>query len=212
MQMKIFIGICNSQDSVPADFFWSFMAIRKPQYRAYRSRHPWDVVRNNIMISEFLKSDCTMFAKMDIDQVYPPDYFERLIPLVEKYKVAGPIIYDRWEQNSYMPLAFDQVNINLFPTRLMNLDGINGVVEVPFSHTNLLYHREVLEKISPPWYQAYLTPDGLNRMNHVDFSFIEKIHEAGYRIMIDLDCEVKHMNVRFVGREDANHGSHKRVL
>ena len=46
-------------------------------------------------------------------------------------------------------------------------------------------------------------PDGLSRMNHVDFSFIDKIHSAGYRIMIDLDCEVKHMSTKFIGKEDA---------
>jgi len=211
--MKLFIGICNSQDFVPAGFFWSFIKINiAHQAVAVRSDHPWDVVRNNMMISHFLKSDCTIFAKMDIDQEYPSDYFDRLVPLVEKYKVAGPIIYDRWESNSYMPLAFDKVNEKMFPTRVMQLSGLNGVVEVPYPHTNLLYHREVLEKVTPPWYQAYLTPDGLSRMNHVDYSFIKKIHEAGYKVMIDLDCEVKHMTVKFVGKEYANSRDYNIIL
>lgn len=211
--MSLFIGICNSQESVPSGFFWSFVNIRMPgPVKIYRSGHPWDVIRNNIMISEFLKSDCTMFAKMDIDQVYPPDYFDRLVPLVEKYKVSGPIIFDRWEQNSFMPLAFNKVNYNMFPTEVMPDKELKGIVEVPYPHTNLIYHREVLEKVSPPWYQAYLSPDGLGRMNHVDFSFIEKIHRAGYKIMIDCDCEVKHMTVKFVGRQDAEQKRDKSVL
>lgn len=201
--MSLFIGICNSQSMVPADFFWSFTDIRKPPFQIYRSRHPWDVVRNNVMISEFVKSDCTMFAKMDIDQTYPADYFERLIPIVEKYKVAGPMIYDRWEENSYMPLAFNQVNENNFPISKMPIEELSGIVDIPYPHTNLLYHREVLEKIGPPWYQAYSTPNGLARLNHVDFTFIAKIHKAGYRVMIDLGCEVKHMTTKFIGRQDA---------
>jgi hypothetical protein len=211
--MSVFIGICNSQEAVPSGFFWSFVNIRMPgPVIIYRSGHPWDVIRNNIMISEFLKSDCTMFAKMDIDQMYPPDYFERLIPLVDQYKVVGPMIYDRWKENGYMPLAFNKINTHCFPTGAMNDEELKGIVEVPYPHTNLVYHREVLEKVSPPWYQAYLTPDGLNRLNHVDFLFIEKIHQAGYKIMIDCDCEVKHMTIKFVGKEYANNRNNKKLL
>lgn len=153
-----------------------------------------------------------MFAKMDIDQFYPPNYFERLIPLAEKYKVAGPMIYDRWECNSYMPLAFDKVNLNKFPISKMNLDGLTGVVEIPYPHTNLIYHREVFEKINPPWYQAYLSPDGLSRLNHVDYTFLDKIHQAGFKVMIDLDCEVRHMTTKFIGKADAEHRNNKVVL
>jgi hypothetical protein len=149
---------------------------------------------------------------MDIDQVYPSNYFERLIPLIEKHKVAGPMIYDRWESNGYMPLAFDRVNINRFPIGKMDLSNLSGVVEIPYAHTNLLYHREVLEKIQPPWYQAYLTPDGLNRLNHVDFCFIEKIHQAGFKVMIDLDLEVRHMTTKLIGKADAEHSRNNIIL
>ncbi|MFH0753104.1 MAG: hypothetical protein V2A70_00890 [Candidatus Omnitrophota bacterium] len=201
--MSLFIGICNSQDIVPADFFWSFMSVKKPtEFRVFRSRHPWDVVRNNMIISDFLRSGCDIMAKMDIDQIYPSDYFERLVPSCLEHKVVGPLIYDRWEENGYMPLAFSVVNSGMFPVEKMKLDGLSGIVEVPYPHTNLLYHREVLEKVSPPWYQAYLAPDGLRRMNHVDYTFIEKIHKAGYKVMIDLDCEVKHQETRFVGEKE----------
>lgn len=202
--MKIFIGICNSQEHTPSGFFWSFINIRsKWPTKAFRSIHPWDVIRNNVIIHTFLKSDCEILAKMDIDQAYHSDYLERLVPLCLEHKVVGPVIYDRWEQNNFMPLAFDMVNEGMFPTSIINLSGLSGVVEIPYPHTNLLYHREVLEKISPPWYEAYLSDDGLKRKNHVDFTFINKIHKAGYRVMIDLGCEVGHKMTKFVGRQDA---------
>ena len=200
--MKIFIGICNSQDFMPSNFFWSITRLMgKWTTRLYRSGHVWDVVRNNQIIDQFLKSDCDVLAKMDIDQMYPPNYFERLVPLVEQFKVAGPMIYDRWDQNGYMPLAFQKVDgLKLYPMDIVK--HLSGVVDIPFPHTNLLYHREVLEKIPPPWYEAHLREDGLERANHVDYTFIEKIHKAGYRTMIDLDCVVKHMAVKWIGREE----------
>ena len=197
MTHKIFIGMCNSQDFIPSDFFWSFINI-KTEYEVcpYRSRHPWDVARNNRIISKFLKIDCDILAKMDVDQVYPADYFQRLVPLCEDYKVVGPMIRDRWKQNKFMPLAFSEVD-GMMLTK-MDISGKKGVIEIPFPHTNLFYHRDVLEKIPAPWYEADLSDDGLDRKNHVDFSFIKKIHDAGYKVMIDLDCKVGHMAVDFV--------------
>jgi hypothetical protein len=199
--MKVFIGICNTQDAIPAGLFWSFVFVRHDfPIVLYRASHPWDVVRNNQIIHEFLKGDCDILAKMDIDQAYPPDYFERLAPLCEKWGVAGPLIHDRWEQNKYMPLAFDMVNDNKFPVHRMDLSCLDGqVVEIPYPHTNLLYRRDVVEKIPAPWYEAHLSPDGLSRANHVDYTFIDKVHKAGYRCMIDLGCKVGHMETRFVG-------------
>jgi hypothetical protein len=199
MTEKIFIGICNTQDVVPSEFFWSFIRINNPYpVMACRSTHPWDVVRNNNIIDKFLKSDCTILAKMDIDQSYPTDYFERLVPLVGIFKVVGPLIFDRWPQNRFIPLAFDKVYPEL---NSMDISGMTGVVDIPYPHTNLFYHREVIEKIPAPWYEAYQTKDGLSRANHVDFDFIEKIHKAGYKTYIDLDCVVGHQYTTFVGKQ-----------
>ena len=198
MSDKIFAGICNSQDFVPSDFFWSFIGIKSMgEVQTFRSRHPWDVVRNNIIIDKFLKSDCNILVKMDIDQRYPSNFFEKMIPLVNEYKVAGPLIYDRWPQNGFIPLAFKKYLPHLVP---MDLQGLTGVIEIPYPHTNLFYHREVLEKIERPWYEAHLSHNGLDRDNHVDFSFINKIHKVGYKVMIDLNCVVGHQVCTFIDR------------
>lgn len=194
--MKLFIGICNSQHHVPSKFFWSFIHMRNPYpVSAYRSGHPWDVARNNMIIHKFLQSDCDVLVKMDVDQEYPPNFLEKLVPLVEKYKVIGPLIYDRHKVNDYMPLLFSWYSgLHL---KKLDISDKTGVIEVPFPHTNLFYHREVLEKIPAPWYEAYLREDGLERKNHVDLDFISKIHKAGYKTYIDLDTIVGHMEVRF---------------
>ncbi len=189
---KLLIGSCNSQELIPSRFFWSTISIKNPYPTSMvRGDHPWDVVRNNRVIKSFLDSDCDILVKMDIDQTYPPDYFTTMVPLVEKYKVIGPVIYDRWAGNKFMPLAFESHD---YPhLKLFDLAGKSGVVEVPYPHTNLFYAREVLEKIPPPWYEAYLRPDGLDRANHVDFSFLDKIKKAGYPIYLNLDVEVRHV-------------------
>lgn len=196
--MKLFIGICNSQREIPHQFFWSFMAIKKFYYcsMAWRSDHPWDVIRNNRIIDKFLKSDCDVLAKMDIDQIYPSEYFGRFMDLVKKYKVIGPLINDRWNQNNYMPLAFESYKGNEF--KLFPIAGKTGIHKIPYSHTNLFYAREVLEKIPPPWYEAHMTKDGLDRANHVDYTFLDKIKQAGYPVYIDLDTKVGHKTVNYV--------------
>jgi hypothetical protein len=133
---------------------------------------------------------------MDIDQAYPSTYFERLVPLVERYKVIGPLIKDREKENNHMPLAFvshSKAALQKFP-----LAGKTGIIDIPYSHTNLFYSREVLEKIPPPWYEAYQADDGLSRNNHVDFTFLDKIKAAGYPIYIYLDTKVGHQCTEYI--------------
>lgn len=197
---SMLIGICNSQDWVPTDFFWSFMAIQKtPGMAITRSGHPWDVVRNNQIIKRFLDGGYDYLAKMDVDQVYPQDYFEKLLPLAEKYKVIGPLIHDRWKFNNFAPLMFNKADYGSL--EWASIEGQEGVIEIPYAHTNLIYAREVLENIPAPWYEAHLREDGLDRANHVDFSFLQKIKDAGYKIHIDLDTEVGHLTTQPVTRE-----------
>lgn len=201
--MKLFVGICNSQHHVPAEFFWSFINIKIVcQTVPFRSGHPWDVIRNNMIINKFLESDCDILAKMDIDQSYPSNYFERFIPLVEQFKVIGPLIYDRWKTYNYMPLMFSELTQG-FMLKKMDLSDKTGIIEAPYAHTNLFYAREVLEKVLPPWYEAYATESGLDRKNHVDYTFLDKIKSAGYPIYIDLSTVVGHMKVEYeVGQND----------
>lgn len=189
--MKVFIGICNSQDSVLSDFFWSFINIKtKWETEICKGWQPWDIIRNNYLIYKFLKSDADVFVKMDIDQIYPESYFLKLVPLVKEYKVIGPLIKDRDIHNNFMPLAF--ISHNGCELRKFDINGKSGIVEIPYAHTNLFISREVLEKIPAPWYEVKYSKDGLSRKNHVDFTFLDKIKNAGYSIYIDLDTKVGH--------------------
>lgn len=189
---KLFIGIANSQSTVPSLFFWSLLAIKPALPTTIkRAGQSEAVVRDNSLIYWFLKSDCDYFVNMDIDQTYPPDYFEVMVPLIDEYKCIGPLIFDRWPESGFMPLmamdeGFSQFNANKV------LDS-RGIIEVPFSHNNLFFAREVLEAIEPPWCNMELRKDGMGKTFHQDRCQTERIVEAGYKIYINTDVVVKHI-------------------
>jgi len=164
----------------------------------FRGTHPWDVVRNNQLINKFLESDADYFVKMDVDQTYPPDYFEVMVPLLEDYDVIGPMIYNRWIMSGFMPLCFREFDPK---GKIEPFDNGTGIMELPYLHTNCFYNRRVLEAIPPPWYEAELDPTGLKRGNHVDRAFMGKITDAGFKVYINFDMVVRHIAEVPVSRE-----------
>lgn len=183
---KLFIGVPNSQPVVPSLFFWSVMGIRPiiPSVLK-RAGQSTSAIRNNVLIRTFLDSDCDYYIKLDVDQTYPPNYFTAMIPLLEEYKCIGPLIFDRWQESKFVPLVWEQ------PAR--KTVAKTGIEEVPFLHSNCFFHREVLEAISPPWFDVAITRDGLNKTFHGDRHFMGKVPEAGYKIYVNYDVVVKHL-------------------
>lgn len=197
---KLFIAIGNSQPFIYADFFWSMLALRKPIYTDIsRNKHPWDFIRNNTLIQQFLNQDHDYFTRMDADQAYPEDYLEKMVPLIDEYKVIGALLFDRWRRNDFIPLNFTGFDYPRSP--VCDFTGQRGIVEVPCPHTNLFFAREVLEKISPPWFDPHFSQDGLRPIKHMDVTFIEKIKEAGYKTYINLDVVVSHLSINQIDRD-----------
>jgi len=194
--IKLFIGVCNSQNTVPAEFHWSWERMDKPyEYDKRRFKNDDAIVRNNQMVRDFLRSDCDIMVKMDVDQKYPENYLTALVPLVKEYKVVGPLIYNKWRANGYPPLLCER---NEFPIVRNSKNwfkhvGKDGMLKIPYAHTNLLYAREVLEQIKPPWYEVKYREDNCNHAANRDFSFIEKINALGYSTYINLNVEVGHL-------------------
>jgi len=200
---KIFIGVCNSQSRIPSDFFWSVIGqedfVAQPVLT--RTIHPYPPIRNNQLLDGFLKSDCDYFVKMDIDQKYPPDYFKVMVPLIEKYKIIGPLIFDRLPVWDFMPLVnwYDQEHKSLLPH--FELKGKSGIWKVPYLHTNCFFHREAIEAVPQPHYEVHVRGDGLAKDNHVDITFMQKFVAAGYDIYVNLDVVVEHIAEVPVSRE-----------
>jgi len=187
--------VCNSQPTVPSAFHWSWEAIDKPyEYDKVRFDQTDAIKRNNRMVRDFLRSDSDILVKMDIDQVYPKDYFTVMVPLVKKYKVVGPLIFCKWEESDYIPLL---CNKNTFPIiRRKNWFKIapeSGILSVNYAHTNLFYHRSVLENIKPPWYDIKYTRDNCSLDMNIDYSFIDKILAQGFKTHINMNMVVGHL-------------------
>jgi len=194
--MKLFLGIENSQDKVSSSFFWSFVYLKPVPglhigvVRSSNSRAP---IRHNYLFKMFLESDFDYYVKMDIDQRYPPDYLQKMVPLIDKYKVIAPLIFDRQFSDGFMPLVFSDADVDKFTCRPMDITGKHGIIEVPYCHANLFMAREVVEKIDGPPYPEVLADNGLQVKQHADFLFNDKIREAGYKIHVNLDVEVEHL-------------------
>ena len=194
--MKLFIGVGNSQFTVPSAFHWSWEEMDKPyEYVKVRFDHNESIVRNNQMIRDFLISDCDVFVKMDIDQVYPKDYFTIMVPLVEKYKLVGPLIHNKWRKNKYVPLLSDS---DPFP--IIRQPGKNwrrkckaGILKVKYAHTNLFYAREVFENIKPPWLTVEYSRDNCSFTSLQDYSLIDRIRKQGFTTHINMNVVVGHL-------------------
>jgi len=204
---KLFIGVSNSQEFVPAKFHWTWEKMLKPyKFKKVRFTHSHCFVRENRMVEQFLESNCDVFLKMDIDQKYPKNYLEVMVPLVEKYKVIGPLIYSKWRRKKYHPLMFSKTN---GPQTGTPIHGAIGIVEVPYAHTNLFIAREVLEKIEPPWFMSDFNKDGTAQTNSTDAEFNDKIKEVGYPIFINMDVQAKHLVLEFIDTEMHNRWNKK---
>jgi len=153
------------------------------------------VVRNNKMIEAFLKSDSDILVKMDIDQKYRKDYLVVMVPLVEQYRLIGPLIYSKRRRVGYSPLLYDEKTFPLKnkSTNWRKRTPKNGILQVYYAHTNMFYHREVLESITPPWYEAKYNKNNTDYDISRDFSFMEKIIKKGWKTYINMDMVVSHL-------------------
>jgi hypothetical protein len=206
---KILIGVCNSQNTVSADFFWSVIGqedfVASPVFA--RAIHPWDAIRNNQLITWFLNTDCDYFVKMDVDQKYPRDYFKTMVPLIDEYKVIGPVIFDRL--GDFVPLINWADGNGHF-----DFSNKSGIIEVPYLHSNCFFSRAALAALKPPYYEAYMTDDGMKRKNHVDITFMRKFPAAGFPVHVNLDVVVEHLAEVAVSKEfyDTWHRGCEKVL
>lgn len=187
----LFVGICNSQYKINSSFFWSVLGIKANFHvQFFRSKNKLSVIRNNEIIKGFLDSPFDYFVKMDVDQIYPSNYFKIMVPLIDKYKVIAPLIFDRWRLNNFCPLVFESIKYdNAVP---MDITGKTGIEPVEYAHTNCFFHREALEAIKPPWHDIELSEDRMSIVNNGDRHFINKLNNAGYKTYVNFDVVVKH--------------------
>jgi hypothetical protein len=140
-------------------------------------------------------------VKMDVDQVYPINYIDVMLPLLETHDIIGPMIFDRHESSEFMPLCFEHDPDEPWAKRGKPFDNRTGIMELKYLHTNCFYNRYVFDNVKPPYYEARLSEDGLARANHVDYTFMRKLAKAGNKIFINFDVVVQHIAEVGVSRE-----------
>ena len=90
--------------------------------------------------------------------------------------------------NNFIPLV---AWLDNYPKHI-NLSDKHGIIEVPYSHTNYFFHRDVLKDLSMPYFEENLKANGIEREN-MDRAFTEKIVVAGHKLFINLDMVVGHV-------------------
>jgi len=165
---------------------------------------PIDVARN-LLVRQFLKSDCEYMWFLDQDAVFLPGTLARLLsrklpvvgaltmmrlpgvcyPMALKgkhetepgYRVQAPEIYE-WMAQWY--------DCTTNEPQMLELPPQDSLLEVGFTGCHcLLIRRDVLEAMDEPWFQGY-QPGG------EDQYFCEKAFEMGVPTYVDLSVLVGH--------------------
>lgn len=155
-------------------------------------KQPVDANRNKI-VKKFLSSECEWLLMMDAD-IVPP---ENILDMIEHGKkivsatvlgmkdgVPHPLIMKMDDDKEmYRMVGLDQYQDELRDDGLIEIDG---------SGTGcILIHREVLEKMEPPWFKFEYNKFGDIKYSE-DYKFSQKAKEMGYKIYCDTNMPCKH--------------------
>lgn len=166
---------------------------------------------HNTAIEEFLTRDYEWMLMMDSDAMLHPMSIERMLSWEKKVVVplmfrkvppylptvfkepVGPLEDDCWKQDfrwiqKWLQTHYDQVAVWDQPI-LLSEARREPLEEIKRAGTHvMLVHREVLEAIEPPWFEAKKESGSGS-----DFVFCRKIIEAGYKIWCDMSVISGHL-------------------
>jgi hypothetical protein len=185
--MNIGIGFPLSYSSVPAEFFFSFLAMKTPEdFVCLRSSKATIAEMRNSLVNEAMREQCTHLFMLDTDQVYHPDTVVRL--LGHGLPVVGCLVHRR-----YPP--FDPLMLRGELSRYRTVDEWRegDLVEVDATGTGcILFDMEVFRAIPPPWFENWTAEDG--KLVGEDIGFCHKLRAAGYRIYVDTSITAGHLS------------------
>ena len=119
------------------------------------------------------------------DHVFAPDTLSRLLergvdlvaPLTPSRSNGGPVIQKPGPDGRDLQLTWPEVPRG----GLMDVTACSGA--------GLLIRRQVVEKVSPPWFElGTIVPDVFSE----DLAFYRKARAAGFRLYVDLDVQIGH--------------------
>lgn len=194
-KIKVYMGIPGTGDRVDAQNY--FLRRCEKNYgdkiefvypEIYVGRIFHDCARN-AYVEQFLASDCDILWFLDSD-IVPP---ERVLDLItihgDKWKLAGAP-YPVWM--SQAGFEGPQVSFTVYKDR--DGDGKLYPAPIPDSGTEfvggiatgcIFIHREVLEKVTKPYFEFKYNPETREMTEGEDLGFCRRVNELGYKFFID---------------------------
>jgi len=197
--MKALIAVSISREWVESEFLqqmgtWSVPSkwqVRFGWFKQFTAQE-----RHNIAANE-ARYNYDKLLFMDTDQVYPPDYIERMLeheePVVTALNVSryNPFeftIYDfTGEETKYG-------NITLPTFNSVTPPDDRKVFECDMTGTGaMMLDQSVFEKLESPFFKDIFDADGCSRLMPDDFYFCYNLHKAGIKVTVDQSIIVKHI-------------------
>lgn len=181
------IGVPCTFPFVPADFFYSFVHLERPNYTfIHADNGPVDTLRNDI-VEKGLSLGATHLLMMDVDQVYgDPKTITKL--LAHKLPIVAARVHRR-----YPP--FDPIFSRLTDTGYQPIEDYEPGSLVECDATGcgcILYDMEVFRVMPYPWFR-FRKDEATGLITGEDFGFCQDLKAAGYRIFVDTSVEVGHI-------------------
>ena len=155
---------------------------------------PVDNVRNQIVKTFLGMDDSEWLVMVDSDCVPPINALEMTqhgkkivsgVCFSAQNGVTFPLIQIEREDSKFGMMSEDELKERSINDRLIHVDGIGfGCVAV---------HREVLEKMSEPWFRFDYLPNSSEIKCSEDYYFSKKARENGYEIYVDRNVMVGHI-------------------
>ena len=159
----------------------------------FRSQQPVDLNRNS-MIHNFLKSTKEWLLFIDSDM----KPMKNLISMATHGKKIISGLTTVMQKDVPYPLimrkAKDKETVCYSIVTVKDLDSaVDGVIKVDGVGTGcLLIHREVFEKIEPPWFKFEMDKNGEALLSE-DYYFSEKATANGFDMFVDCNQQVGHL-------------------
>jgi len=213
--INLCIGLCNNQDYVPSEFFWSFLNMLRPKnFTVVRGQARLKAVSLNAIVKEAFKRKAEKLLLLDVDQTFSYETIAQLLsrnlPIVSgltylKQPPYAPIAGWRKGKHAYNSEGkLWKLNYAKFP------DNDNHLVEVDWTSVGcLMIDMEVFNKIYFPCFKEKWDNEEGDRSEGHDVQFCRNVKKAGYKIYVDTLVQCGHIGQRVVCDTyvDAYHGS-----
>ena len=200
-EIKLGIGVPLTHNTLPVEFFESFVAMRKPQKHMFFRANSYQglAVMRNQLVEAAQKNNCTHLLFLDVDHRHNPDTIVRLLSY--DLPIVSGLSFMRVPP--YSPCVFsgcinNYKTIKIIPKNtLLEVDSVGGAC--------LLVNMDVFKNIQKPYFSFMKNPD-----HNVPFDIGEDVYfcnlvkQAGYKIYVDTGCINKHLGVIEVDEEVCN--------